>query len=143
MNIKKVLFEKCKIINLILTVIVGVVVVAIYYYVTSGNCVDNCSYELKQGLIDPIYSGGKILVLILAALLILPRQMFRKWLFFIAPPIFLLTCILVSNISVYTNSLVIPTRAKMAENMMEFLAIVTVIFVVGHLLYDWKKKKSK
>lgn len=140
MNIKQVLFEKYKIINILLTIGTGLVVAGIYFYVTGGNCIDNCSYELKQGLIDPIYSGGKILVFVLAALLIFPRLIFKKWLFFIAPPIFVLTLVLVSNISVYTNSIVIPTRAKMSENMMEFLAIITVLFVVGHLIYDWKKK---
>lgn len=139
---KSFLLNTYKIINFVIMVVTCLIVIGIYYYVTSGQCINNCSYELKQGLIDPIYSGGKWLVAVLGVLLIFPGHIFRKWLFYIAPPILILTWYLVQGISVYSGNLFNPTRAKMAENGMFVLAFVTTVFVLAQLYLDWKKRRK-
>ncbi|MBP6924319.1 MAG: hypothetical protein KBB78_02000 [Candidatus Pacebacteria bacterium] len=138
---KQIIFEKYKIINLFLFLGLMVTVVGIYFSVDQGYCVDRCSLEFKKGFLNPIFSGGKWLAGILAVLLFVPSRIFRKWLFYIAPPILLLTFFLVQGISVYSTNLLNPTRAKMAENGMMLLAVVTVVFVIGHAIYDRRKKK--
>ena len=76
----------------------------------------------------------------MGVLLLFPSRYFRKWLFFIAPVFLFLTYYLVQGISVYSNNLLNPTRAKMAENGMIALAVVTIVFLIGHLIYDRRKK---
>lgn len=138
---KKYLKEKFKLINLGLFLVLLLMTVFIYIYVNSGNCINNCSVELKKGIINPMYSGGKWLTIIVGTLLIFPVHIFRKWLFYVGPPILLLTFYLVQGISVYSGNLLNPTRAKMAENGMFVLAIVTAIFILVHLYLNWKKVK--
>lgn len=99
-------------------------------------------YKYYYGIYAPIFSGGKWLAGILGVMLFVPARIFRKWLFYVAPLILLLTLYLVQGISVYSGNLLNPTRAQMAENGMVVLAVVTVVFVVGHLLRDRRKKLS-
>lgn len=138
---KKIILDKYKLINIVGFVIVSITVFLIYSYVEFGYCIDNCSLDFKKGILNPIFSGGKYLAGILGVLLFVPTHIFRKWLFYIAPVILLLTFYIVQGISVHSGNLLNPTRAKMAENGMVVLAVVTVIFVIGHFIYD--KRKSK
>jgi hypothetical protein len=138
---KRLIFERYKLINIISCFIVALITLGVYYYIAQGYCIDNCSTELKKGVLNPIYSGGKLLTIILAILLLFPSHIFKKWLFFVAPPILLLTYVLVSGISVYSGNLLNPTRAQMAENCMILLAVVTALLVIGYLLYDWKRSE--
>ncbi len=139
---KSKIFEKYKLINIFCFVFVGVVVSITYYYITLGYCVNNCDIELKKGLLNPIYSGGKWLLIILGFLLLFPPHIFKKWLFFVAPPVLLLTYFLVQGTSVYSGNLLNPTRAQMAENGMIVLAVITVVVVVISLLLDRKNKAN-
>ncbi|MBY0538529.1 hypothetical protein K2P47_04005 [Patescibacteria group bacterium] len=138
---KKYFKEKFKLINLFLFLVVLLTVVFVYLYVNSGNCINNCTVELKKGIINPVYSGGLWLAVILGILLLFPAQIFRKWLFYIAPPILLITLYLVQGISVYSGNPLNPTRAQMAENGMFVLAVVTTLFVLMQLYLSWKKIK--
>lgn len=134
--------EKFKLINLGLFSLVLIVIMLVYIYVDSVNCINNCSLEFKKGFLNPVYSGGKWLVLILGTLLFFPSHIFRKWLFYVAPPILLLIWYMVQGISVYSGNLFNPTRAKMAENGMFVLVIFTAIFVLVQLYLNWKKVKN-
>lgn len=138
---KGIILNRYKLINLALFLSVLLIVMALYIYVTQGRCIDNCSLDVKEGIINPVFMGGKWLAGILGVLLFVPSRIFRKWLFYVAPPIILLTYFLVQGISINSGNLLNPTRAKMAENGMTVLAVVTIVFVVGHLVYDWRKKK--
>lgn len=135
-----------KYLNVALLITVAVIIYY-YYYLLSMPCSDpvnetTCIYDYKYAIYQPIYFGGKWLAIILGVLLFLPTHIFRKWLFYVAPPVILLTLYLVQDISVYSNSLLNPTRAKMTENGMFVLAAVTVVFVAVHLFLDWKKKRN-
>ena len=138
---KSIIFEKYKLINITLFLSVLLLVGALYVYVSQGYCLENCSLDLKKGIMNPLFSGGKWLAAILGILILFPAHIFRKWLFYVAPVVLLLTWYLVQGISVYSSNLLNPTRAKMAENGMMLLAGVTVVFVLAHLIYDWHKKK--
>lgn len=137
---KKLLREKFKSINLIFFLGVLLTAIYIYFYVNSGQCNINCSLEFKKGILNPIYSSSIWLVGILGSLLIFPATIFRKWLFYIAPPILLITLYLVQGISVYSGNPFNPTRAKMAENGMLILSVVTVIFVLIQFVFASKEK---
>lgn len=139
---KKIICEKYKIINLALLVSISSLVLGIYLYVMQGHCINNCSLEIKKGIINPFYSGGVWLSGILAALLLFPARLFRTWLLYIAPPILLLTFWLVQGISVHSGNLLNPTRAKMAENGMMLLALITMLFLITSLILE-RRKKSK
>lgn len=137
---KDIFFKKYKLINLAFFIIVSIITAVIYLYVNQGNCIDNCSLELKKGILNPLFTGGKLLLIILGILLFFPTHIFRKWLFYIAPPVILLTFYLVQGISVYSGNLLNPTRGKMAENGMIILAVVTMMFIVTQLFLDWKRR---
>ena len=139
---KNIIFEKYKLINLSLFLSVLFVVVVLYVYVNQGFCSENCSIDFKKGIMNPVFLSGKWLAGILGVLLLFPSRIFRKWLFYVAPPVLLLTWYLVQGISVYSSNLLNPTRANMAENGMMLLAVITVVFVIGHLIYDRRKKKA-
>lgn len=134
--------NKYKIINLSLIAVFGSLAIGINYYLKQGYCVDLCSFETLNGFLKPMYFFSFWFSLILIFFQFLPTHIFRKWLFYVAPPVILLTLYLVQDISVYSNSLLNPTRAKMTENGMFVLAAVTVVFVAVHLFLDWKKKRN-
>jgi hypothetical protein len=133
--------ERYKKVNIILFATVLLIVILLYGYVELGYCLENCSLELKKGVMNPIFSGGEWLAGILGLLLFVPTHIFKKWLLYIAPVIIILTIYLVQGISIYSGNLLNPSRGQMAENGMILLAAITVVFVVGHLVYDWRKKK--
>ncbi len=129
-----------KIINIVLTGIVTLSVVGIYTYIALGLCVDRCSYEVISGLLKPLYAGGKVLAIILAVLLFVPVHIFRKWLYYIAPIVILITINRVIAVSVYSSSIGSIDKIHMAQLGMYFLGVVTIIFVVAHLIYDKKNQ---
>jgi hypothetical protein len=138
---KQIIFEKYKLAHIILTLLVGL---ALWWmninYENWYKDIDTASfYNYYYALYAPIFSGGKWLLGILVVLLFFPSRIFKKWLFFVLPIPLFLTYWLVQDISVYGGGVLYISRAQMAENGMLFLAGVTVLFVVGHLLYDWKK----
>ncbi|MCA9358873.1 hypothetical protein KC926_01555 [Candidatus Kaiserbacteria bacterium] len=99
-------------------------------------------YKVFDGVYHPVMVTVKWLAGILGVLLFVPTHIFKKWLLYVAPIILLLTHYLVQDISVYSGNLLNPTRAKMAENGMYVLVIVTIIFVIGHMVYDYRKNKT-
>lgn len=135
--------DKYKKINAALFLVSSAVFLTLYLFVSLGYCLDFCSYEIKDGLIDPFYSGAKWLSLILLLLTTVPSHIFRRWLFYVAPLPMILTIFLVQNISIYSSGIMQISRGKMAEDGMIVLGIVTIIFVFGHLIYDKKKIATK
>lgn len=143
---KKVLFEKYKLINLglFLIILAGLFYMKLNYEIWFRNTDDiYYLYDYRDGIYSPLFSGGKWLVANLGVLLVFPSRIFRKWLFYVAPPILLLTFFLVQGISVYSGNLLNPTRAKMAENGMFVLAVLTALLIIGHLISDWRNKRKK
>jgi hypothetical protein len=140
---KKFFSNTYKKINTFLLFVSLVTFVLIYLFISLGYCVELCSYEMKVAVINPIYSGVKWLSLILLILMTIPSHIFRRWLFYVAPLPIVLTILLVQNISIYSSGIMQASRGKMAENGMFVLGVITIIFVVTHLIYDRKKVISK
>jgi len=143
---KNIILEKYKLVNLGFLLII--IAVLAYMNINYDNWFRQDSdiiyiYKYYDGIFSPIFMGGKWLAGILAALLLLPSKLFRMWLFYIAPIFLLITFMLVRGISVYSTNLLNPTRGQMAENCMVVLAVVTAVYVVGKLIYDWKKNGLK
>jgi hypothetical protein len=141
---KNIIFEKYKLVNVSLFIIVLIVFAVMnlnYNKWFQGADIDYI-YKVFDSIYHPVMVSAKWLAAILGVLLLFPARIFRKWLFYIAPVVLLLTWYLVQGISVYSSNLLNPTRAKMAENGMMLLAAVTVVFVIGHLVYDRRKNKA-
>jgi hypothetical protein len=142
---KKIILEKYKLVNICFLLLV--LLLLVFMHINFENWFKDTNdiyyiYKYYDGIYAPVFSGGKWLAGILGVLLFFPSRFFRKWLFFIAPVILLLTYYLVQGISVYSGNLLNPTRAKMAENGMLLLASITAVFVIGHLIYDKRKKRK-
>ena len=135
-----------KIVNLSLLLLV----VVITYYAKNKlgiSCPENqtieCLYEYKYALLQPIYSGAVILAFTLAALLLVPSDLFRKWLWYIFPLSLILTVYWVSQVSVYSSSVLSTTRGAAAELSMQFFALVALLYILAHLAYSWWKKGKR
>jgi hypothetical protein len=139
---KNIIFEKYNLINFALFSGVSLVVIALYFYVSQGYCSENCSLDFKKGVMNPVFLGGRWLAGTLGVLLFFPSRIFRRWLFYIAPVVILATYYLAQGISIHTQNFIFPDRAEMAEDGMMLLAVITVVFVIGHLVYDRRKKKT-
>ena len=141
---KNIICEKYKLINIFLFVFILFFLFYMHNHYDSwfrGNeALDFDKYY--RGIYSPIFYGGKWLAGILAVLLFFPARFFRIWLLYIAPPILLLTFWLVQGISVHSGNLLNPTRAKMAENGMMLLALITVLFLVTSFIIEWRKKSK-
>ena len=130
-----------KVVNVLMFLVSIIGATAIHFYLKLGYCIDVCSFELLRGFIKPAYHFLLGFGLINFFLIFFPGYIFRKWLLYVAPPLLLLTIYLIQDISVYSGNLLNPTRAKMAENMMIILALVTVVFVAINLFINWRKNK--
>ncbi len=132
-----------KLINIILFALVFVML--LFMYLTYSNWCEGkdvyCYYNFYDAIFNPMYSGGKILAVILATLLFVPSHIFRKWLIFVAPVIILITINRVIAVSVYASGIGTIDKIHMAQLGMYFLGIVTALFVAGHLMYDRRKNK--
>ena len=145
MILKRIIWEKYKIMNIGLALMFFVLflfVKANYGTWFSGNDDIVYIYKYYDGIYKPVLVGLTWLTGILAALLVLPSQIFRKWLFYIAPVFLFLTFVIVQGISVYSSNLLNPTRAQMVENCMIVLSVITVLFVVYQLVSIWRKGKT-
>lgn len=138
---QKIFTNKYKKINLLLALVTVGLFVSLYAFVYLGYCTELCSLEFKKSFINPVLSGTKWLSLILVTLLAVPSHIFRRWLFYVAPPLIILTVFLVQNISIYSSGIMQMSRGKMAENGMIVLGVITIIFGVGHLIIDRKKSR--
>lgn len=140
---KKIFTEKYKLINLGLVVallLVWAYMNAKYAVWFKGpDALDFYSYY--YAIYSPIFVSVAWLAGISGVFLVLPSRMFRLWLFYIVPVFIIATYFLVSGISVYSTNLLNPTRGQMAENCMVVLAVVSVFFVVGRVIYEMRKKK--
>ncbi len=142
---KKIILEKYKLINLGL--LLALLALLAYMNTNYENWFKGPEaldfYKYYYAIYNPVFVSVTWLSGILAAFIILPSKLFRIWLFYIAPAFLLLTYFLVKGISVYSTNLLNPTRGQMAENGMFVLAVVTAVYVVGKLIYDWKKNGLK
>lgn len=138
---KKIIFEKWKLINfgLFLLLLALFIVMYLNYKKWFQNTDIMDIYKSFDSFYHPVMVVSKWLAGIFAFFLIMPSQVFKKWLFFVALPIMLVIYYLVQSVSVFSGNLLNPTRAQMAEDGMIVLSGITIVFVLGYLVYDWKK----
>lgn len=97
-------------------------------------------YDYHDAIYQPIYTAGKTLIPILAFLLLFLGRYFRQWLYYVLPIPLILTILVVSNISVHTNSLTATPRYLAAEYGMYVLGVCTLVFV---LWQSWRERRGK
>jgi len=98
----KIIFNVYRLINVILLIIVYTVTQYASSYFNNDYCVDNnCSLELTRGALKPIIAGGEVLIYILIGMLLVPKIILRRWLFYVAPPVCIFSYWMVSRVSIY------------------------------------------
>lgn len=100
-------------------------------------------YDYHDAIYQPILNATKVLIPILAFLLLFPGHYFRRWLFYVLPVPLILTILVVSNISVHTDSITVTPRYLAAEYGMYVLGACTVIYVLWQGWRDWRKRDGK
>lgn len=140
---KDFLLNRYKIINAVLLLVISAVAYGIHYYIGEGYCRDVCSLEFKWGIIDPVSTATKVLIPILAFLLLFPGRYFRRWLFYVLPVPLILTVLVVSNISVHTDSITVTPRYLAAEYGMYVLGVCTLLYVLWQGCQDWRKRDAR
>lgn len=140
---KKVIFEKFKLVNIALFILTlaAFSIMSLTYNRWFQNADIDHIYRVFDAVYHPIMIIAKWLAGIFVILIFFPSYIFKKWLFFVLPIPLLVTYWLVQDISVYSGGVLYISRAQMAENGMIGLAVITAVFVAGHLIYDWKNKK--
>lgn len=140
---KKIILERFKLVNIVLCVLA--LAVFSFMYLNYNRWFQNADidyiYRVFDAIYHPVMVVAKWMAGIFLLLLFFPSRIFKKWLFFVLPIPLFVTYWLVQDISVYSGGVLYVSRAQTAENGMIVLAVITAVFVVGHLIYDWKKKK--
>jgi len=128
--------------NLFFVVVFGFLSLSLYLYIPSEYCKNFCSGETARGVLWPIYYGAKMLFIMFSIFVFLPVIIFKKWFLYILP---------ISLILIIGHVITTPTDVLGMFNLgkvgtiqidLAIFALVTVIFVVAHLIYDWWKKKN-
>ena len=143
---KKIILEKYKLLNIILFLVSALtyLYISINLRMWSEGADAEYVYEKLVGIYHPLELASFWCAGILGVLLLLPSHIFKKWLFFVAPPILLTILFLVRGISVYANdplNPLHPTRGEMTENGMILLSLVSALFIAGQYYSYYKLKK--
>jgi hypothetical protein len=97
-----------------------------------------CSFEFRNGVLDPLASGLFILTFSLIALTFFSEQISKQWLKYIASWYIPVSIFFISQISVHSSFILSIDRATAAVYWMSGLFILTCAFV-GYHLYIAKK----
>lgn len=142
---KKIILEKWKIVNLVLVFISAVVIGSVTLFAYKGYCGSLCSSDLIWSMLSPVYNIAKVFIFICIGLLFIPVHIFKSWLFILFPVFCLVMYLRLSTISVNEYGGILQwSRSGMGEFGTIIFAVITIIFVIGHLIYDkWKSKLAK
>ena len=136
--------SKYKIINVVMIIISALVYFAVELYFDKLCNDTSCLYDYQYSYYDPVSAIALGLLIILIGLLLVPSDLFRKWLWYIFPVAMIHTAWWVSNISVYSGNILVPDRGRAAQSNMEFYGVITIVFVLGHLaFYRYKRYKNR
>jgi len=131
-------YKKINIGLLVLTIVISIGA----YLFWSYKCFGACSIDLIDTWLFPLYYGGRYLPVILGILVILPGEIFKRWLQYIfwwAAP---LSLKLVYDINIHSGGILSVSKADMAESLAQLFLIVTIIFIVGYYLILWLNKRK-
>lgn len=95
----------------------------------------------EESYLQPFFYGSLIFAFCIAIFLFSPVSHFKNWLKYIASWYVPVSVFFISQINIYSSSVMSIDRTMAAVYWMLGLFVLTTIFVVGHLLYDWKNKR--
>lgn len=137
----KTFFDQYKIINLVFFTVIVVVWLLINNYYSLSICLDNnCSFEFRNGFLNPVQVGALFLLPTLSLFLVLPSHYFRRWLLYVASWALPISLYLVVSESVYTTAL-FSGRTFFAEMTMRAVFVISLIFVIGTYIYTHYLKR--
>lgn len=136
-------FDRYKTINLVMVLLVALIWLYTIYYYSSGLCLQQeCSFEFRNGLLNPVQKASFYLLPTLGLFIPLPSHYFRRWLWYIASWALPLSVYLVLSESVYTTAL-FSGRTFFAETTMKIFFIISVVFIVCAFAYTQYQKPKK
>lgn len=128
--------------NAALMVVVLSIVLYIGYYYESGLCLERCTYEFRNGLLNPLDIASKSLLMTLTLFLLLPAHYFRRWLWYIASWAIPVSLFIVSVASVPPAD-IFSGRTFLANITMDALFVLSIVFVFGVFMYNHIQSTKK
>jgi len=131
-------------VNLMLLISLSLALLFTSTLVTAGWCINNCSFELKNGFIDPLYRYISLILISVSILLLLPSRYFKHWLLFFASWAIPLSLVVIFSESQYSTGgvLGLAGREFNATIMGGLLVVGTILFICGKAIYSWFKTKK-
>ncbi|MFN3188130.1 MAG: hypothetical protein ACK42D_01115 [Candidatus Paceibacteria bacterium] len=139
--------DKFKLTGMISTLVLFIYYVYIKYQISSGWCIDNCTYEYKNSFLDPTIIYLQFLLPVLAILLLLPANFFKRFVLYVLSWYLPLSFFLIASESPYnTGGFLGLAGRKFSASLTGFgLLVVTAVFLLvslGWLGYKyWKNRK--
>lgn len=131
-----------KMINIAITLFSAIIAISIYVYYYLGLCIDRCSYQMMEGLLDPLFFFFLCLTFISTIFLIFPVRYFKTWFKYILPIATILIFIHAAGVSVNTSGVLSMSRAEVVRFDMVVFGVVSAVFV-GALFAREKMKKKQ
>ncbi len=139
-NFLRFRWNSYKLFNLLLLVIIGGFLWFFPAFMRSGGCVaDWCTYEVRSGILEPLYTSLQYFIFVPLVLLILPPRYFRRWLWYVASWAIPLSVLLVSTTSVYSSGILggRSTDAILTTVALIILSVIAVIFFIMYDIWHW------
>jgi len=140
-------FDFYKSINILSIILSVIFLVSVYWFVTYGNCVDTCTFEFKNGFLDPMFKYTTLLIIAFGVLLFFPSKYFKHWLLYIFSWFLPLSLLLIFSESPYNTGGFLGLAGREFNAMVSgyFLVAVTIVFIsvkggIGFIRF-YKKKQ--
>ena len=96
---------------------------------------DYCSYEFRNAYFDPVMSGLVVSLLSLILLFFVSSRVLKNWLKYIASWYVPMTIFFVSQISIYSSSVMSIDRVTAAVYWMLGLFVITLVYILVQRFY--------
>ena len=133
-----------KVVNAVLIVFAAVYVLYFPIFMQSGGCLASwCTYEVRVGILNPLYEALQYFIYLLLVFLFLPTTYFRRWLLYVASWGVPVIVLLVSSTSVYSGAM-LGDRDFNAVLLTVLFMLLSGVVTVGFMVYDvWRWYRSK
>lgn len=133
-------FSWYKFINLLLLLLVGLYLWLYPHFISSGGCLaDWCTYDIRVGLLYPLYIASKYFIYIPLVLIFLPAKYFKRWLLYVASWSIPFTFLAISQTSTYSSGIMSGRDfdAFFASIILVVISAISIILFLAFDIYKW------